>query len=240
MFKTTTLITALAGLAFTGTAAASIITPVDSFGSNEKDNYGGNLGDLTNGSGMNDNPDTGGTMPSDINSWVASSSHYKAEWQTQDLLGDGEAGEDLPTNGKIAWAIIDLGSAQSLGELHLWHIRENNGRWASDFNVYVAASPTVAPSSGPTNNTSSDYDFASGGWTTIATGETGSFKGKSVIALNGSVAQYVGLEIIANNGDTQRTGFAELAVTQGTPIPEPGSLALLGLGSLLVARRRRG
>ena len=120
------LLTATAVLA-TFTAGATVIPVTESFGHNEKDNFGGNIGDMTNGSGMNGNGNDGiagwPTGQGDPSTWSATANAYQAEWQSQDLLDGGEN----PTNGKIGWAIFDLGSSTAgLDELHIWHIRENN------------------------------------------------------------------------------------------------------------------
>lgn len=46
----------------------------------------------------------------------------------------------------------------------------------------------------------------------------------------------VDFRVLANNGSTQYTGLAEVAFEA---VPTPGALALMGLGGLLAARRRR-
>ena len=159
------------------------------------------------------------------------------EWQSGDLLGDGETGDDTPTNSKIGWIVFDLGSVQTLDELYIWHVRENAGRVATDFNVYVASTPTVSLTNGPTGGNSIDYDFSSGGWSTVATGLVGTHQGSSVVDLSGNSGQYIGLEMIANGGDSQRVGFAEVGITA---VPEPSVFVLIGLaGMALLARRRR-
>ena len=47
-------------------------------------------------------------------------------------------------------------------------------------------------------------------------------------------------EAISDGDLSTGNGRGVAAVLTGTVIPEPGSLALLGLGGLLIARRRRG
>lgn len=231
----------------TGAAQAAVVQPVEVFGHNESTNFSGSIGDMINGSGMNGylvngSPTwpTGEGLPSTwsltpTGSFSGPAPLYGAEWQSQDIL-DGEPGDATATNGKIGWTIFDLGDSYQLDELYVWHIRENSGRVASDFNIYVAATPTVAPTHGPTNSTSADYNFASGGWTLVADGLAGTQSALTLVDLAGNSARYIGIEIIDNASTDTRVGFQEVAITI---IPEPASLALAGLGALFMLPRRR-
>ncbi|MGB1129536.1 MAG: sialate O-acetylesterase, partial [Haloferula sp.] len=192
----------------TGTIAIAEV-----FGHHEENNYDGVIGDMINGSGMNGNGQAGvpgwpaGEDAPDT--WTTTDSGYVSEWQSLRLL-------DPSTDGKVGWAIFDLGSeVAALEELYLWHVRENDGRYAKTFNVYVATTPSVPVSHGPTSGSAVDYDFASGGWTLVNTGGAldGSYRGNQVVALGGATARYIGIEILTNNGDSNRVGFAEVAVT---------------------------
>jgi len=236
-------ITPLLSLSFAaltlGASAATVIPVTEVFGHNERDNYDGKINDMIIGSGMNTYGNDGNpgwpAGEGDPSTWTATGSAYQQEWQSQDLL---DAGEN-PTNGKIGWTVFDLGSSvASLENLYIWHIRENTGRVASSFNVYVAETPTVGVTHGPTGSTSIDYDFSSGGWTLIndAAPLTGTYRGTSVIGLEGNTGRYVGIEILTNAGDTTRVGFAEVGITA---IPEPSAALLGALGFLALLRRRR-
>ena len=216
--------------------AATVIPGVEIFAHNEKGNYGGEPQDVISMSGFNGvGQDDNAVQSGDPATWTRTYSGYQAEWQSGDLLAGGES----PTNGKIGWAVIDLGSIQNLADLHIWHIRENPDRVATDFNILFANAPTVAPSNGPTSGTSIDYNFASGGWALHSNNTDGVRNGYDVIDVSGISARYIGLEILANNGDGIRTGFAAVAATAGAPIPEPTTTALLGLGGLALILRRR-
>ncbi len=218
-----TILAALAGLTLVASAGTLPITAVSTH--NNKDNFGGNMQDLINGSGMNGvvypNDQISWPPATDPATWTNDSTSYRDEWQSGDLL----AGAENPTNGKIGWAILDLGSSQAgLDKLHVWHLRENSARVATNYNIYLAETPTASIPASPTGNSSVDYDFASGGWTSTATGLVGTYRGKQAINLGGSTARYIGIEIITNAGDTTRVGFSEFAVTQATADNDPPTL----------------
>jgi len=239
---------AMVTFAFTAAAAnAAVVVPVaEVFGHNEQTNYNGVIADMINGSGMNgygvDGVVTWPVGEGDPSTWTRTGSGYQQEWQSIDLLAAQTPAEDLdasgvllgdgvgPTNNKIGWTVFDLGSAEPLETLYIWHITENSARVATSFNVHVAALPTAGVPHGPTGGGASrDYDFSSGGWTTVATGLSGTQNGSSVVDLSGNTGRYVALEILANGGDGNRVGFAEVGITA---IPEPSTFALAAIGLL--------
>lgn len=243
---------ALIGLALD--AGATVIPVTEVFAHNEKANFAGVIGDMINGSGMNGYPDTGNpgwpAGEADPSLWTATANGYTSEWQSGDLLGDGEIGEPVPTNGKIGYAIFNLGApVAGLDKFYLWNVRENGNRAVKDYNIYYAVNPSVTPVHGPTGNLSIDYDFASGGWTQVGGTASMSFRttagaaANAIVDLGGVTARYLAIEILSNGvgatPDTTRTGLAEVGVTATVVIPEPGSLGLLALGGMVLVRLRR-
>ena len=202
----------------TATSAAAIPI-VEAFGHNEQDNFGGNILDLYNGSGMNgvSYPNDQESWPpaTDPSTWTSNSTSYLDEWQSMALVSGG-------SNGKIGWAAIDLGAVNGLHKVYLWHIRENNQRVAATYNLYVAAPPTIALVHDPTNSTASDYDFAGGGWTHFNTAGplNANLAAVTTIDLPGVAARYLAIGILFNHGDSYqggRVGFDEIAVTAAPP-----------------------
>lgn len=61
----------------------------------------------------------------------------------------------------------------------------------------------------------------------------------TVIALDPLASAGQTLEILVNDTDQAGAQLAITSISYDNDVPEPGSLALLGLGSLLIARRRR-
>lgn len=233
--------------------AATVLNFTDVFGHNEKTNFGGLIEDMINGSGVNGNPHTGGPRVGDPSTWTvaATATAYQGEWQSGDLLAAQTPAEDFDasgtlvgdgvtpgTNGKIGWAIFDLGSIESnLSELYIWHVFENTGRQATDYNILYASTPTVGPFTGNTGNASRDYDFSSGGWSSFGSGgAAGTTQGElETFNLGNISARYIALEVL-DGGDGSRVGFSEVAVTQ---IPEPTAALLGAIGVLAMLRRRR-
>ena len=211
-----------------GVVQAEVLPIVEVFGHNEKDNYDGKINDMIIGSGMNGNGWNGdpdwpvpGVAPS---TWTATSSAYQEEWVSLDLLDD-----EGPVNGKIGWTVFDVGSVvTNLDSLYIWHIRNSANSVSVSFNVYVAENPTNAVPHGPTGSTSTDYDFASGGWTLINTTGAitgGARYGTEVVDLSGNNGRYVAIEILTNGGNGDRTGFAEIGITYFDTAP-PSVLTL--------------
>jgi len=203
--------------------------PIETFGYNEWINYGGGLQQTTNGTGMNDYKYTSGwpteyiTKPdmwptNNAEQWYVTSPNnsYRDEWQGRPMLTNG-------TNGKVAWMIADLGTSVPLSEWYLWNVREAGARGVQTFNVYYAMTPSVAPIHGPTDqNTSIDYNFASGGWTKLNTdgvllmsmaGST-TTNVDAIVDFGGVRARYIGMEVITGWGDATRCGIAEQGATK--------------------------
>ena len=216
----TALLAGAVGLA-AGSADAAEIPVVTTYGFSTT-----NLAQLT------DHSEFTLTDPNDPGTWVDTSGNW-----TEESFGDYLVGA---TNGKLGWYAFDLGSAKDLDEIFVfvgsWQggPPTGNGRITlKSFNVHLATTPGVALSNG------GDYDFSGSGWSQLGGTQTASSTGEIMtVAAAGQSARYIGIEIMSDwNSSDERTGFDEFAVTE---VPEPSSLALLAMGGLLIARRRRG
>ena len=240
-------------LAFVGANAATII-PVIAYGHNNRDNYGGNITDVYNGSGMNGyNWTTGNTNDyvaapidwangeGDPITWTQTSGQYRDEWQADQLLDVTSS-----INNKMGWIILDLGSeVAALNDMYLWNGVQIGTNAMKDFNIYYSTSPVVPSTQGPTSGSvADDYDFGVAAWTklndsalTLPDGGTNS----GVYSLDMINARYIGIEMLSRwsgntNPDTGRIGFGEVAFT--TPEPSTAILLLLA-GFGLMSRRRK-
>lgn len=236
-----------------GSQAVTVV-PVIAYGHNNKDNFGGNITDIYNGSGMNgydwttgnsnDYVAAPGDWPNgegDPSTWTQTSSQYRDEWQADQLL-------DTTTsiNGKVGWVILDLGSSYALEDMYLWNMVQGGTNAMEDFNLYYSnGSPIIPATQGPTGGTAADdYDFGAAAWTKVNGGtpltlvDGGSNSG--VYSMN-VTARYVAIEMMSRHSgnfdpDVGRIGLGEVAFTA---IPEPSVALLSGLGLMMLLRRRK-
>ena len=255
--KTAQLLTAAATIVLAGSASANVVEVVAATAHNGGNwpSTLGHISDSVNGNGSNTlgtgdhNPGMVLVDPNDPSTWTntVNTNSWQHEW-----LGNGRLDASTSANNKIGYFIVDFGSVVAgLENMYLWGSRYTSpGEDMRNFNVYLADTPSVAIPAMPNSQAwvggsqaAADYDFASGGWALLTNNTLNSpsnpYGVDLTIALGGASARYVGIEILTaeNTDPNDRVGFGQV---EFTAIPEPGSLALLGLGGLLVARRRRG
>ncbi|MBX2852377.1 MAG: PEP-CTERM sorting domain-containing protein [Phycisphaeraceae bacterium] len=167
---------------------------------------------------------------------VALSEESAAATHGQDNGGDdfGQWHSAVGTTTGVS-LIYDLGSEVDLETLHLWQANQTGGNFNRGINQFdVLISSTASASDNP-----SDASFVE----VITDANLAISAGGDISAQNfdltGLTGQFIQIRIDSNHGSTAVTGLSEVRVT-GVPVPEPGSLALLGLSGLMIARRRRG
>lgn len=234
-------------------ATISVVNPVGVTG-HDGGNWPSSLGHLTDMLNATDvgfatsdhNPgiDTSAD-PNDPTQWVNSSTDWKTEW-----LANSRLDSTTSLNSKIGWAVIDFGSvATQLDSMYLWSNRNAGaGELTDEYNVYYSSGVGIdALPAMPNSKTNvGDYDFSSGDWTQLGSTNTlptpsSPYTPDATLALGGISAQYIGIEILtAQDGvgtTSDRVGLAQVEFTQ--VIPEPASLVLMGIGTLMIAGRRR-
>jgi len=133
------------------------------------------------------------------------------------------------SNAEVAPDITyDLGAVTAIGQMQVWNYNETAGggltsRGAREVDIY-------------TSDNNVDFTLLDSVEFNEATGaDDEDFS--QLIDLN-TTARYIKLDVQTNWGASTYTGLSEVKFF--APIPEPSSLAVLGLSGLLVARRRRG
>lgn len=240
---------AAAMTAFSLSANGAIVIPVTSVTASGSGNYSGDTTKMTDGSNMNDNPTSGGSLVGDPSTWTRTNTLYQGEWQSTGST-NGVLYTPTSDNNKMGWVTFDLGSVEGLNELFMWNVHNGSTTEIRDYTIHFSDAALNLPGS----SSVVDYAFsAANGWSafgsfTMAATQSNGNGAEAVHDVSGNSARYIGIEILTNNGNytdngngtaSGRVGLSEFAVTAAA-VPEPSSTALLGLGGLaLIFRKRR-
>ena len=127
------------------------------------------------------------------------------------------------TGSDDVYAVLDLGATYLLGDVRIWNYNENFGLSSvTDMDILVSAdNVTYNPGisivglvQGPGVDT---YDYS------------------ETFAMGGVSARYVYLDVV----DAVDPSYAGLSEIRFYEVPEPATIALLGLGALALIRKRR-
>lgn len=127
-------------------------------------------------------------------------------------------GPDGTITGVIDYS---LGGMFNLDRIALWKDIDNDGT-LNQFTVFTADNSGFSGATNVGTFNLSDFTDAA-----------------QVFDIVDSHAEFLRIELVTTHGSTNFTGFGEIVVS-ATPIPEPSSALLLGLGALgMVVRRKR-
>jgi hypothetical protein len=145
-----------------------------------------------------------------------------------------------PSDDWIEW---DLGASYTLNSIQVWNVNNNGNATFSTEDVDIYFSNAASPGD-PEGAGSANWIHYTGSEVTLpqapASNNTG-FDLATVAgsALPASAVRFVRFELNSGyHGTNTYTGIAEIQF-DGTAIPEPSSLALIGLGGLAFFLRRR-
>jgi len=153
-----------------------------------------------------------------------------------DLYWDApwNAGDGNPHPGTVAcanWIAFEFDQAYPLTTLHVW-----NYNYGSEYNCGSGAKDVTVQYS--LTGGSDPTEWATLGTFEVAKGTALSdFVGNDVCDFGGAEAKYVCLSILTDWGSPY--GDQGIAEVRFHYIPEPFSMCMLGLGSLILLRRRR-
>jgi hypothetical protein len=116
------------------------------------------------------------------------------------------------------WLVFDLGAEYELSEAAIWQHSYDNDRGVRTLDIYASLDNiTFTPAI-------EQAELSQG----LSLAQLLSFEGLVC-------ARYIKFDIIDNWGDSNYTGLAEVKFTT---IPEPATVCLLGLGDLMLCRRK--
>ena len=162
---------------------------------------------------------------------------------------------DFYTSGpNDGWVMLDLGTNYALDEIRLWNGNVAHGDaglmgWnAKNISIHVAGDGAVLPS---TDAGLADY-FADASWTSVFDGDLDQGPGGTALAQDQLVDPQLVLDATGNNGvryvaidhDSNWGGNAAPTLLghiqiDGTQVPEPTTIGLLGFGSMFLLRRKK-
>ena len=219
--KMTLLSTAAALTLMTGAIEAAVITPTAATSTTQHDGVRP-ITNTINSSGLSGGG-TSGDILSETHAGGATSSNH---WLSSSSAGGGS------TTSATEVLTFDLGGTFDVDTIYLWaYNRPEKNRGIKTFNI------AFSTDGGGSFGTA--VSAASLGMGDFVIGTSGSNDSSTVQTR--TITTQTGVTDIQLTGLTTHgsTGFIAISEIRFGAVPEPGSLALLGLGGLLIASRRR-